>query len=198
MSSIILASKSVYRAQLLTNAGIVFSSQSASINERDVEAPLLEAGMTGADVADVLAIAKATNVSEQNPGAYVIGSDQTLSLAGELLHKPENMEAARRRLLALSGKQHNLNSAVAIVKDGQVVWNHTECCTIHFRHLDPGFVGRHLAAVGEKALSSVGSYQIEGLGVQLFEKVEGDFFSIMGLPLLPLLAELRRLELVDG
>lgn len=198
MSLIILASKSIYRAELLTNAGVAFTSQSASINERDVEAPLLAAGLGGADVADVLAIAKATYVSERNPSKYVIGSDQTLSLDGELLHKPEDMEAARRRLLALSGKKHHLNSAVALVKDGEVVWSHNELSVIHFRTLDPGFIGRHLSAVGEKALTSVGAYQIEGMGVQLFEKIEGDFFSIMGLPLLPLLAELRRLELVDG
>lgn len=198
MSSIILASKSVYRAELLTNAGVNFISESASINERDVEAPLLEAGLGGADIADVLAIAKASDVSARNPSAYVIGSDQTLSLGEELLHKPEDMEAARRRLLALSGKAHQLNSAVVIVKDGEVLWSHTETSTIHFRDLDPGFIGRHLAAVGEKALTSVGAYQIEGMGVQLFEKIEGDFFSIMGLPLLPLLAELRCLKLVDG
>lgn len=198
MSGIILASGSAYRAELLNNAGVEFTVETANIDEREVEAPLLEAGLSGADVAEVLSIAKATDVSQRNPSAYVIGSDQTLSLDGELLHKPEDFDAARRRLLLLSGRSHELNSAVAIVQDGSVVWTHNETSVIHFRTLDPGFVGRHVAAAGDKVLTSVGAYQIEGLGVQLFEKVEGDFFSIMGLPVLPLLAELRRLKLVDG
>lgn len=196
-SRIILASKSQYRAELLTNAGVTFEAQSAHIDEREVEAPLLEAQLGGADIAEVLAIAKAIDVSGRNPNAYVIGSDQTLSLDGMLLHKPKDMPAARQRLLDLSGKSHELNSSVAIVRDGENVWTYTETSIITFRDLDPGFVGRHVADVGEKVLSSVGAYQIEGEGVQLFEKIQGDFFSIMGLPLLPLLAELRRLKVLE-
>lgn len=198
MTNIILASKSIYRQQLLTNAGINFEATSANINEREIEAPLLEAGLGGPDVAEILAISKADNVSSSKPDAYVIGSDQTLSLEGDLLHKPEDMEAARTRLLKLSGKTHELNSAVAIVRNGETIWTYTEVSHITFRDLDPGFVGRHTAQAGEKLLTSVGAYQIEGLGIQLFEKVEGDFFSIMGLPILPLLKKLRELELVDG
>lgn len=198
MSKIILASKSAYRAQLLENAGIEFQVQSANIEEREVEKPLLESGLGGADVAEVLAIAKATDVSQHQTDAWVIGSDQTLTLDGLLLHKPEDIEAARRRLLDLSGKSHELNSAVCIVRNSEVVWCHNEVSIITFRDLDPGFVGRHVSAVGDEVLSSVGAYQIEGMGVQLFQKIEGDFFSIMGLPLLPLLAELRKLDLVDG
>ena len=197
MNQIILASKSQYRAELLTNAGVAFSADSAYIDEREVEAPLIEAEMGGADVAEVLAIAKAMDVSGRNPDAYVIGSDQTLSFEGELLHKPKDMAEARQRLLDLSGKSHELNSSVAIIRNGENIWTYTETSIITFRQLDPGFVGRHVAEVGDKILSSVGAYQIEGKGVQLFEKIQGDFFSIMGLPLLPLLAELRRLELLD-
>jgi len=197
MTQIILASKSQYRAELLTNAGVAFSAESANIDEREVEAPLIEAEMGGADVAEVLAIAKAMDVSGRNPDAYVIGSDQTLSFEGELLHKPKDMAEARQRLLDLSGKSHELNSSVAIIRNGENIWTYTETSIITFRQLDPGFVGRHVAEVGDKILSSVGAYQIEGKGVQLFEKIQGDFFSIMGLPLLPLLAELRRLELLD-
>lgn len=197
MNQIILASKSQYRAELLTNAGVAFSAESANIDEREVEAPLIEAEMGGADVAEVLAIAKAMDVSGRNPDAYVIGSDQTLSFEGELLHKPKDMAEARQRLLDLSGKSHELNSSVAIIRNGENIWTYTETSIITFRQLDPGFVGRHVAEVGDKILSSVGAYQIEGKGVQLFEKIQGDFFSIMGLPLLPLLAELRRLELLD-
>jgi len=198
MTNIILASKSIYRQQLLTNAGVQFTAISVDIDEREIEAPLLEAGLGGADVAEVLAIAKAENVSVGNPDDYVIGSDQTLSLDGELLHKPEDVEAAQKRLLLLSGKTHELNSSIAIVRNGETVWTYVEVAYITFRELDPGFIGRHTAEAGDKLLTSVGAYQIEGLGVQLFKKVEGDFFSIMGLPILPLLKKLRELDLVDS
>ncbi len=198
MTNIILASKSVHRAEILTNAGVTFTTQSADIDERQIEAPLLKAGLNGDDIAEILATAKASQVSDANPDAYVIGCDQTLSLEEKLLHKPSDMEAARRRLLALSGKTHELNAAVTIIRNGETVWSHVEVCSVTFRQLEPGFVGRHLAQAGDRVLSSVGAYQIEGVGVQLFEKVNGDFFSIMGLPILPLLAKLRELELVDG
>ena len=197
MTRIILASNSAFRAQLLTNAGIEFDKKPANINEREVETPLLEAGIDPAGIAEILAIAKANSISEANPGSVVIGCDQTLSLEGELLHKPRDMDDARRRLLALSGRTHELNSAVCLVKDGQTLWSLVDPSHVKMRDLDPGFVGRHLASVGEIALSSVGAYQIEGKGVQLFESIKGDFFSIMGLPLLPLLAEMRRQELLD-
>ncbi len=197
MSEIILASKSTHRQTLLQNAGVKFSAQAADINEREVETPLIEAGLAGEDVAEVLAIAKATEISKSNTDAYVIGCDQTLSLEEELLHKVSNMEEAQKRLLLLSGKKHQLNAAVSLVRNSEVLWSHVEVATITMRKLDPGFIGRHLSDAGEKILSSVGAYQIEGLGVQLFEKVEGDYFSIIGLPILPLLAELRKLDLVE-
>ncbi len=197
MSEIILASKSNHRRELLKNAGVRFTAQSADINEREVETPLIEAGLGGRDVAEVLAIAKATHISKGNVDAYVIGCDQTLSFEGELLHKVKDMHEAQKRLLNLSGKKHQLNAAVALIKNGEVLWSHVEVATITFRKLDPGFIGRHLSDAGDKVLSSVGAYQIEGLGVQLFEKVEGDYFSIIGLPVLPLLAELRKLGLVE-
>ena len=197
MSEIILASKSNHRRELLKNAGVRFTAQSADINEREVETPLIEAGLGGQDVAEVLAIAKAMHISRGNADAYVIGCDQTLSFEGELLHKVKDMHEAQKRLLTLSGKKHQLNAAVALIKNGEVLWSHVEVATITFRKLDPGFIGRHLSDAGDKVLSSVGAYQIEGLGVQLFEKVEGDYFSIIGLPVLPLLAELRKLGLVE-
>lgn len=188
---LILASQSKFRAVLLKNAGINFKQQSADIDERLIEEPLLKAQMNAADIAEILAIAKATQVSNQNIDALVIGSDQTLSLDDELLHKPENMEEARKRLLLLSGQAHELNSAVTIVKNGEVLWSFVDKAVITFRELTPKYIGQHLASVGDEVLSSVGAYQIEGKGVQLFEKIEGDFFSIMGLPLLPLLSQLR-------
>ena len=195
---LVLASKSPFRSALLKNAGIEFSTASADIDERAVEAPLYETGATPEEVAQVLAEAKALDVSEKNPGAVVIGCDQTLSLGDEIFHKPADMEAARRQLLKFSGKTHQLNSAVVLVKDGKTLWRHVSIARMTMRDLDPGFVGRYLGRVGDVALSSVGAYQVEGPGVQLFEKIEGDYFTIVGLPLLPLLAELRKEKLIDG
>ena len=138
------------------------------------------------------------DVSERHPGALVIGSDQTLSLQNEMFHKPKDMEGARRQLLALSGRTHELNSALAIARDGETIWRHMDVVHMTMRKLEPGFIGRHLAQVGDKALSSVGAYQIESEGIQLFEKIDGSYFSIVGLPLLPLLAKLRELGAIDG
>ncbi|NTS32712.1 Maf-like protein [Phyllobacterium sp. BT25] len=195
---IILASKSPFRATLLKNAGISFTAQAANIDERAVEAPLYDTGATPEDVALVLAEAKALEVSERNPGALVIGSDQTLSLGDEVLHKPDDMDAARRQLLKLSGQTHHLNSAVVLARDGETLWRHVSVARMTVRDLDPGFIGRYLSRAGEIALQSVGAYQIEGEGVQLFEKIDGDYFTIVGLPLLPLLVELRREGAIDG
>ncbi|MBA8836904.1 Maf-like protein [Ochrobactrum sp. RH2CCR150] len=195
---LILASKSPFRSALLKNAGIEFSGESADIDERAVEAPLYETGATPEEVAQVLAEAKALDVAEKNPGAVVIGCDQTLSLGDEIFHKPANMEAAGRQLLQFSGKTHQLNSAVVLVKDGETLWRHVSVARMTMRALSPAFVGRYLGRVGDSALSSVGAYQVEGPGIQLFEKIEGDYFTIVGLPLLPLLAELRKENLIDG
>ncbi|SCD23108.1 Maf-like protein [Brucella inopinata] len=198
MDKLVLASKSPFRSALLKNAGIEFSTASADIDERAVEAPLYESGATPEDVAQILAEAKAIDVSEKNPGAVVIGCDQTLSLGDEIFHKPQDMEAARRQLLKFSGKTHQLNSAVVLARDGKTLWRHVSIAHMTMRDLDAGFIGRYLGRVGDIALSSVGAYQVEGPGIQLFEKIDGDYFTIVGLPLLPLLAELRREKCIDG
>ncbi len=195
---LILASGSPFRKKLLEHAGIEVEAIPADLDERTLEAPLAESGASPEDVALVLAEAKATAVSEEHPGRLVLGCDQTLSLGDEVFHKPADMEAARRHLLKLSGQTHHLNSAVVLVRDGEALWRHVGIASLTMRKLDPGFIGRHLARVGDKALSSVGAYQIEGEGIQLFEKVEGDYFTIVGLPLLPLLEELRKLGAIDG
>lgn len=195
---IILASSSPFRRQLLENAGVAFDVVPAEVDERALEAPLADSGATPEDVALVLAEAKAVDVSERSPGAWVIGSDQTLSLGDEVFHKPDDMEGARRHLLKLSGKTHFLNSAIVLARDGEAVWRHMSTAAMTMRSLDPGFIGRHLASVGDIALKSVGAYQLEGKGIQLFEKIDGDYFTIVGLPLLPLLAELRRVGAIDG
>jgi len=198
MQKLVLASGSPFRRDMLRNAGLSFDVVRADVDERAVEAAVAETGVTPADLASILAEAKAVEVSERHPDALVIGCDQTMALEDRIFHKPADMEAARRHLLALSGKTHVLNSAVVLARGGDVTWRHVDSAFLTMRSLDPAFIGRHLAQVGEKALSSVGAYQIEGEGIQLFERVEGDHFTIVGLPLLPLLAELRRIGAIDG
>lgn len=195
---IILASGSPFRRKMLADAGVAFAVERPQIDERAVEAPLRDSGATPEEIALVLAEAKALDVSSRHPQALVIGSDQTLSLEGELFHKPADMEAARRHLLRLSGKTHHLNSAVALAAGGKTVWRHVSVAALTMRDLSPAFIGRHLARVGSAALSSVGAYQIEAEGVQLFERLEGDHFTVVGLPLLPLLATLRDRGAIDG
>lgn len=195
---IILASGSPFRKAMLAHAGLEIEAVPADVNERALEAPLQDSGVSPEDVASILAEAKATEVSERKPGALVLGCDQTLSLGDEVFHKPADMEGARRHLLALSGKTHQLNSAAVLCRNGEVLWRHVGVASLTMRKLDPAFIGRHLARVGAKALSSVGAYQIEGEGIQLFEKIEGDYFTIVGLPLLPVLAKLRELGAIDG
>lgn len=195
---IILASGSIYRRKLLEDAGVDFTVLKPDLDERAIEAPLAGTGVTPEDVAAVLAEAKAVAVSETRPDALVIGSDQTLSLGDEMFHKPADMEGARRHLLKLSGRTHHLNSAVVLARKGEAVWRHVSVARMSMRDLAPDFVGRHLAAVGEVALTSVGAYQIEGRGIQLFERIDGDHFTIVGLPLLPLLAALRGFGAIDG
>lgn len=195
---IILASGSPYRKAMLVNAGLDIEAVPADVDERALEAPLKGSGASPEDVASILAEAKATEVSERRPGTLVLGCDQTLSLGDEIFHKPADMEGARRHLLALSGKTHQLNSAAVLCRDGEVLWRYVGIASLTMRKLDPAFIGRHLARVGAKALSSVGAYQIEGEGIQLFDKIEGDYFTIVGLPLLPVLKELRALGAIDG
>lgn len=195
-SRLILASASPFRKALLENAGLSFGVEPAEIDERAVEETLGD--LDPEDVASVLAEAKAQDVSSRNPGAIVIGSDQTLSMGEEIFHKATTMDEARRRLLALSGKTHELNSAIVLARDGETIWRHISVAHMTMRDLDPGFVGRHLSNVGDRVLSSVGAYQFEGEGIQLFERIDGDYFTIIGLPLLPLLAQLRALGAIDG
>ena len=195
--TLILASASETRRALLANAGLSFEVIPAAIDERAAEAPLLDAGASLDDVALALAMAKAVSVSETRPGSLVIGADQVLELDGERMTKAEDMEAARRQLLRLSGRTHLLHSAVACARDGEIVWQHAETAVMTMRRLTPEVIGRYLAAVGEEGLKSVGCYQLERRGVQLFDAVEGDFFAILGLPLLPLLAFLRSAGILE-
>lgn len=193
---LVLASSSPFRRMLMENAGLKFECRAAAIDERDIEADLGSAGPD--EVATALARQKAKDVSVHFPDALVIGSDQTMSLGDRVYHKPNSMAEAREALLSLSGKTHRLNSAVAFVRGGEILWQHVAHADLTVRDLSEGFVNRYLQKVGDKALSSVGGYQLEGEGIQLFTKIEGDYFTIIGLPLLPMLAELRRLGAIDA
>ena len=195
---LILASASPFRRKILEDAGIAVEAVPASIDERVVEAPLEGSGAAPEDVALVLAEAKALDVSEKRADALVLGCDQTLALDDRIFHKPRDMEDARRHLLALSGKTHHLNSAAVFARNGATLWRHVGVAGLTMRVLEPAFVGRYLASVGDDALSSVGAYRIEGRGIQLFERIEGDFFTVVGLPLLAVLAALRDLDAIDG
>ena len=188
---LILASRSRARLMLLANAGLEVVAEPAEFDERAARAPLHEEGLGADDIAAVLAEAKAGTVSETRPGALVIGADQTLSCDGERFDKARSMEEAREQLLRLRGRTHMLHSAVACVRGGETLFRHLDEARLTMRDVTPAFVGRYLARIGNKAFESVGAYQIEGPGIQLFARIEGDFFTILGLPLLPLLAFLR-------
>ncbi len=195
--TLILASGSGARRAILRNAGLAFDVVPAELDERAAEAPLIEAGAAPDDIALALAMAKAVTVSEAHSADLVIGADQVLEFDGERMVKPADMEAARRQLLKLSGNRHQLHSALAAARNGELVWQHTETAELTMRQLEPGFIGRYLAMAGPDALKSVGAYQIEGPGIQLFDRIRGDYFAILGLPLLPLLAFLRQEGMIE-
>jgi septum formation protein len=196
---LILASTSKTRARLLEGAGLAFIVEAPGLEESTMrQAVSGEKALDAHDVAEVLARAKAEAVSDIAQGAFVIGGDQVLAFEGEIISKPENMEQARRQLLDLNGKTHTLHTAVAVATNGETVWAQTEVATLTMRRMSPEFIGHYLAAAGEAVLGAVGAYQIESLGIQLFETIEGDFFSILGLPLLPLLDTLRREDVIES
>jgi septum formation protein len=196
---LILASSSKSRAKLLQAAGISFIVEPPGLDESAMrQAVAGDDALAPHDVAEVLGRAKAEAVSEVAPKAYVIGADQVLAFGDIIMSKPGSMEAARRQLLDLSGKTHTLHTAVAVATNGDTIWAETTMATLTMRKLSPEFIGRYLAAAGEEVLSSVGVYQIESIGVQLFDKIDGDYFSILGLPLIPLLDTLRREGVIES
>jgi septum formation protein len=196
---LILASGSNSRARVLEAAGLAFIVEPPGLDEAVMRQAVGGKGsLSPHDVAEVLARAKAEAVSDLAPKAYVIGGDQVLALGDTIFSKPDSMEAARRQLLDLSGRTHKLHTAVAVATDGETIWAETTIATLSMRKLSPEFIGRYLAAAGEEVLGSVGAYQLESLGVQLFEKIDGDYFSILGLPLIPLLDTLRREGVIEG
>lgn len=189
--TLVLASGSSARRAILAATGIAFDVRTADIDERAVEAPLVTRSAAPAAVAAALAAAKAMAVSRAIPEAHVIGADQTLDCDGVLWHKPASRTEARDQLAVLSGRTHRLTSALAVARKGTIVWQHTEAAHMTLRPLTAEEIGAYVAAAGDAALGSVGAYQIEGPGIRLFERIDGDYFTILGLPLLPLLAYLR-------
>jgi septum formation protein len=194
---LILASGSAVRATLLRNAGLRFEARDSRVNEDAVKESF---AADGGDDTDTLALQlaqeKALAVSRAEPAALVIGADQILSCEGKRYDKPRDMAQARANLEALRGQRHTLHSAVTLTRGSDILWHHSGQAHLTMRDFTPAFLDAYLAALGEKVRASVGCYQLEGPGIQLFEKIEGDYFTILGLPLLPLLAALRRQGMV--
>jgi septum formation protein len=187
---VVLASASRARRELLAAAGVAFTVEPA-----DVDEPALRRSLgpetAPAEVADVLARAKAEDVGKRHRDGLVIGADQVLAFGGEVLSKPGDAAGARATLTKLRGKTHELISAVAFAEDGRITFTHTATARLTMRDFSEAFLEEYLVRAGDRVGQSVGAYELEGLGVQLFERIEGDYFTILGLPLLPVLAELR-------
>jgi len=197
---LILASGSPYRRKMLEAAGLSFHVVPADVDEAALKRGLAPQTPTPipATIAGTLARAKAESVSVRHPDATVIGADQILALGSELLDKPGDLAAARVQLERLRGKTHRLISAVALAEAGKVLWTHVDEAVLTMRLFSPEFLYRYLAQAGPGLCQIVGAYEIEGSGVQLFERVEGNHFTIIGLPLVPLLAELRSRGVIDA
>ena len=186
---LVLASQSRARQALLSNAGLEFEVTTADIDERAIQQA---SGLSRpGDIAGLLAREKALWVSSRQPGQFVIGADQTLALGLRLFNKPAGRAEAAEQLRALEGRGHELHSAVAVARDGNILFADVSIARMLMRKLDESEIDEYLDTAGEAVTSSVGAYQLEGLGVHLFERIEGDHFTILGLPLLPLLAFLR-------
>ena len=191
MTSVILASKSAARAAVLRSAGVPFETVDSGVDEAAAKEGWLTKGAGPREVAEGLAERKAVAVSKSRTG-LVIGADQTLDLDGVLYDKAQDIAEARARLVALRGRRHFLHSALVAAKDGAPVWRLTESPALSMRCFSDAFLDDYLERHGASVLGSVGCYRLEDVGAQLFEAIEGDYFAILGLPLLPLLGFLRK------
>ena len=197
---LVLASGSRSRRQMLDAAGLTFDVAPADVDERAIRETLQadDSGIEPADVAEVLARAKAETISRQRPDALVIGADQVLALGEEIFEKPPDLAGARGHLQKLRGRTHQLHSVVVLAEGGEVVWANVDTAALTMHAFSPLFLENYLTLASTVICDSVGAYQLEGLGVQLFERIEGDYFTILGLPLLPLLAELRTRKVITS
>jgi septum formation protein len=190
-AGIVLASKSAARRAVLDGAGVPYEAATAGVDEDAVKAGMLAEGADAREVADTLAELKAIKVSRSRSG-FVVGADQTLEFEGKLYDKVETVAQARARLQTLRGKPHKLHSAVVVAKEGTPIWREVVTASLTMRDFSDAFLDDYLAHEGEAALGSVGCYRLEGPGVQLFSRIDGDYFTILGLPLMGLLDLLRR------
>jgi septum formation protein len=188
---VVLASASLTRAHLLRAAGVPFEQQPAAIDEPSLKEALQKKGVPAGEAAVVLAELKAERVAARMPDAIVLGADQLLTCEGRWFDKPRHRADASAQLDALAGKRHELATAVVAVRGGARLWHHVAVPRLWLRHFSPSFREAYLDAVGESALTSVGAYQIEGAGAQLLVRIEGDYFAVLGLPLLELVEFLR-------
>lgn len=195
--SLILASGSAARRRMLEDAGLVFTAQSPRVDEEAAKASLRAQGLKPRDQADTLAELKALSVSRGSPD-YVIGADQMLAIEGEVLDKPRDIAEARAHLLKLRGRTHELITAAVVAREGAIIWRYIDTPKLKMRAFSDAFLGDYIARAGDNTLHSVGAYQLEGLGAQLFDRVEGDYFSVLGLPLLPLMAFLREHRIIGA
>ena len=191
MTDIVLASSSSTRRALLRDAGVDFHADAAAIDETEVKVGYRREGRKVVDLAMALAELKALRISGRYPEALVIGADQILVCGDVWFDKPPDLDHARAQLMTLRGKTHSLVTAVVTVRGGVRLWHCLEVPQLTMRDFSSHFLDRYLNLTGEDALESVGGYRLEGMGIQLFAKIEGDYFSILGLPLLPLLDHLR-------
>ena len=194
--TLVLASASPSRARMLKAAGVALEIRPAHVDENVVKESLLGEGIGPTGVADALAELKALRISASAGESVVLGADQVLDFDGELISKVPDLAAARSLLQRLSGKRHALVSAAVLARGGSVIWRHTDRVRLQMRVLSDAFLDDYLAREGEALLAGVGCYRLEGLGAQLFERVEGDYFSVLGLPLFPLLGQLRELGIL--
>ncbi|MDA0701978.1 MAG: Maf family protein [Proteobacteria bacterium] len=188
---LILASASAARLALLRGAGLVLDAIPAPIDEDAAKESLRAEGADAETLASALAELKAAAVSTRHPGVLVIGGDQVLDLDGRMFDKPADRAAARDQLLALRGRSHRLISAAVLTRDGARLWHVAQSVRVTMRDFSTDFLDAYLEAVGDSVCGSVGAYRLEGIGAQLFERIEGDYFTVLGLPLLPLLEALR-------
>ena len=193
--ALILASASKSRSQMLLNAGVKFSVLAPHVDESTIKSEF--SSKTAETIAIKLAASKALKISELHPQAFVIGADQMLDCDGNFFDKPKNCKNAVSHLMAMRGKKHRLTAAVCVVQNGEILWDFTDSVQLTMRNLTDEFIQKYVDDVGADILDTVGAYQLEGLGAQLFTKIEGDYFTVLGLPLLPLLEFLRKKSIIQ-
>ncbi len=191
-NSLILASGSVYRARMLSQAGLEFQVMPSAVDEDEIKRAMIAERAGGGDIALALADLKARRISGKAPSALVVGADQLLECSGVFFDKPPDRAAADQQLRHLRGKTHRLHTAAVVLRDGRMIWHHIEVPALTMRPFSDDFLARYLDRAGDALTQCVGAYELEGLGIHLFDAIEGDYFSVLGLPLGPLLGFLRQ------